>query len=79
MNKNEYCNITWKYLSHIWYLTEEEATVSMSTNLILLVRWKKGDSSPKKEEMLDMLVPEVAADCSNISWEKVKSETKIAQ
>lgn len=51
----------------------------MSTNLILLVRWKKGDSSPKKEEMLDMLVPEVAADCSNISWEKVKSETNIAQ
>lgn len=56
-----------QYSSQIWYLTEEEATVSMSRNFILLVRWKKGDSSPKKEEMLDMLVPEVAADCSNIS------------
>lgn len=55
------------------YLTEEEATVCMSTNVIFWVRWNTGDSSSDSEEIVDTLEEEVVADRSKISRETGKS------
>lgn len=66
--------------SHL-YLTEEEATVCMSTNVIFGVRQKTGESSSDNEEIVDTLEVEVdtlevevVADRSNISRATGKSE-----
>lgn len=56
------------------YLTEEDATVCMSTNVIFCVRWKMGDSSSENEEIVDTLEVDVVADRSNISRGTGKSE-----
>lgn len=53
---------------------EEEATVCMSTNVILCVRWKTGESSSETDETVDTLEDEVVADRSNISRQTGKSE-----
>ena len=66
-----------EYLLEFEYLTEEDATVSMSTNVILFVRRKTGDSSSESEEMVETLDAEVVADCSKISRETGKSETQF--
>lgn len=56
------------------YLTEEEATVCMSTNVIFCVRWKMGESASESGDIVDTLELEVVADCSNISRATGKSE-----
>lgn len=55
------------------YLTEEEATVCMSRNVIFCVRWKMGGSS-ESGDIVDTLELEVVVDCSNISRATGKSE-----
>lgn len=59
------------------YLTDEEATVCISTNdtLGLLLRWNNGDSSSDHDDTLDTfeLDMEVTPECSNTSEPTGKS------